>query len=184
MKNKIKTKSLNPIQSHTGSFRRILAGFRTIVTVDLTFKAPNILEKVFWSLIGISGALWAIYFLVLLFLNNNPLIITKKNVELSEITYPAITICYEGSPKYSVAEQLGNYIDSSSKLPSEFISLRNLFLLCTTIFNKFPEIAYRIDLKKDCFSIMGKEKGCEVIIFLKLLFLRVCVTAALSTGHQ
>ena len=44
-------------------YKEILAELRTITTIDLACKAANYLEKIFWTLIGISGTVWAIYFI-------------------------------------------------------------------------------------------------------------------------
>ena len=47
----------------TTFYKEVCNGLRTITTFDLTFKADNLLEKIFWTLIGISGTLWAVYFI-------------------------------------------------------------------------------------------------------------------------
>ena len=54
----------------------------------------------------------------------------KGEVHLSELKYPAITVCSKDSVKYALAERLGNYLDPEQELPEELISLRNEFMKC------------------------------------------------------
>ena len=49
---------------------------------------------------------------------------------LSELKYPAMTVCSKDSVKYALAERLGNYLDPEKYLPEEFISLRAEFMKC------------------------------------------------------
>ena len=53
---------------------------RTIVTIDLTFKAGNIIEKLFWASLAVLGTIWAIYFVTLVFEDKNPIIVTKGGI--------------------------------------------------------------------------------------------------------
>ena len=69
---------------------------RGITTIDLAFKSVNILEKIIWIIILIIGTVWACYFIQLQFLiwAEQPSIIVKSdNVKLSDVKYPAMTIC-------------------------------------------------------------------------------------------
>ena len=47
----------------TTSLQEIVSGIRSITTVDLALKASNLFEKTLWTLIGISGTIWAMYFM-------------------------------------------------------------------------------------------------------------------------
>ena len=40
----------------------VFAELRNIRIIDLTYKAANCFEKLLWTLMGIIGAIWAIYF--------------------------------------------------------------------------------------------------------------------------
>ena len=51
-------------------------------------------------------------------------------MKLSELDYPAVTICSEGSTMYGVAERLGNYLNPETDLPNELLSIRNQFFMC------------------------------------------------------
>ena len=44
-------------------YKEIFAELRNITTIDLAYKTSNFLEKLFWTFIGISGTVWAIYFI-------------------------------------------------------------------------------------------------------------------------
>ena len=46
---------------------------RGIVTIDLTFKAPNVLEKLIFISMGILGMLWITYFVMHLATDANPI---------------------------------------------------------------------------------------------------------------
>ena len=50
----------------TFSNKELIAEFKKIRSVDLSYKAVNLLEKTFWAIFGIAGALWAVYFITLL----------------------------------------------------------------------------------------------------------------------
>ena len=57
------------------SFKELSNEFRSILSIDLTFKASSILEKLFWISLAVSGTAWAIYFIDLTFvINQNPVI--------------------------------------------------------------------------------------------------------------
>ena len=94
-----------------------------ICILDLTWKSTFILEKLLWAFIGITGTIWAIYFISFNFnhWNENPAVMSKKHMKLSDLKYPAMTICTEGSTKLSIAERLGNYLDTSQKIRVKLI---------------------------------------------------------------
>ena len=106
---------------------------RGIVSIDLTFKASNVLEKLIWTSIGIIGTLWAIYFIAFLVTNKNPIIDTSLDVKLSDLKYPAMTICSETSTKFAIAERLGNYLNGNSK---KLKHLLKIYTLAMTFFSK------------------------------------------------
>ena len=81
------------------------------------------MEKLLWAFIGITGTVWAIYFISFNFnhWNENPAVMSKKLMKLSDLKYPAMTICSEGSTKFSIAERLGNYLDTSQNIRVKLI---------------------------------------------------------------
>ena len=122
---------------------------KSIKSLDLVGKAANLLEKLVWSIVFISGIIWAAYFLVNEFKSwqDNPSIISNINMKLSEIPNPAITFCSQSSTKFAIAEQLGNYLNPSKNLSNGFLEIRNMF-------TKYSAREY---LGSDCGPI-----GCEV----------------------
>ena len=104
---------------------KILEELRTIGTIDLACKATNILEKALWVAVLMSGTVWAVYFISLCFiqLQEDHTIVLKGSMKLNELNYPAITVCSEVSPKYAIAEQLGNFFDTEKLLPEELADI-------------------------------------------------------------
>ena len=45
------------------SHQELIVELRNITTIDLTYKAANLLEKILWAFIGIIGTVWAVYFI-------------------------------------------------------------------------------------------------------------------------
>ena len=88
---------------------------KAIATIDLAFKSVSILEKLFWASICLLGITYAIYCIALQLQlwNQNPSIISNIHVELSDLNYPAMTICPQGTTKNAIAERLGNFLPRS-----------------------------------------------------------------------
>ena len=78
--------------------------------------------------------------------DENPLIAIRGDIDLSEVEYPAITICSEQTTKYAFAERLGNYIDPDLELPDPLKKLQKKFF-DELLMNQYGEL-----LKKDIFS--------------------------------
>ena len=104
---------------------------RFITTIDLLCKASTKLEKSIWLIIGLIGTVWAFYFITLRIVlwNENPAVISKGNIKLSDLEYPAITVCSKGTTKYAIAERLGNFMDPKFGLTEDLRSIRNEILL-------------------------------------------------------
>ena len=81
--------------NHINLFERLKDGFATL---DLACKAKNFFEKFVWVAIGILGTMWAFYFIgkEIMHWSTNPTLITQGEMDLSEVVYPAITICPPG----------------------------------------------------------------------------------------
>ena len=114
----------------TNSYQEVFAELKNVKTIDLAYKAVSILEKIIWGLIGVTGTVWAVYFISLQFLSweENPSILLQGNINEANIKYPAITICPKVAPIYAIAERLGNFIDPSN-VPQELMSLRHDYFL-------------------------------------------------------
>ena len=157
----------------------ILDELRNITTIDLAIKTANVLEKILWALIGIVGTIWAFVFIGSQFQqwNESPWLTTKTDVDLSQLQYPAITFCSDGSTKYAIAERLGNYIDP---LKTMNLSQDLTYLKMSILQQILPVIRYTISLtagKKDYESSCRKERienenQCKVWEFSSFYFIQ------------
>ena len=101
----------------------------------------------------------------------------KGEVHLSELKYPAITVCSKDSVKYALAERLGNYLDPEQDLPEEFISLRNEFMKCAVGMEYEP-----IDAKKQGKSCIVDNKTRRKRFSLSNLKPKPTTTTKLALG--
>ena len=64
-----------------------------IKTIDLASKSVTCLEKLLWFVVGISGIIWAAWFVPNQFQiwMNNPTTIMKEEMRLDDVDYPAVT---------------------------------------------------------------------------------------------
>ena len=108
--------------------RKLLNELKNVRTIDLASISQHFLEKCFWIMIGILGIGWAIYFLPNQFQlwSNNPSILMLKQVPLSDISYPTLSILPQRITKYDAAERLGNYI-FPDHIPEKLKRLRGMF---------------------------------------------------------
>ena len=146
--------------------KKVSENLRTIKILDLIYSTNNIIEKVFWIFIGIIGHLWLFYIITkqVQTWEENSTIITKGHLELSQIKDPAITVCSKSSPKYAIAERLGNYLDTEVEIPKEFRSLRNKFLLCATGLDDYLNKNWdEDDYLNSCLLNAKPKPGCKVI---------------------
>ena len=111
-------------------FQRIKEELRNFTTVNLMADASSILEKVFWALIAILGTLFIIDVVVIQldYWRENPILVTKQSLKLSDMPLPSMTICHKGLQKYGIVERLANYIDPEKEIPKEIIAIRNEFI--------------------------------------------------------
>ena len=111
-------------------FQRIKEELRNFTTVNLMADASTILEKVFWALIAILGTLFIIDVVVIQldYWRENPILVTKQSLKLSDMPLPSMTICHKGLQKYGIVERLANYIDPEKEIPEEVYNVRNEFI--------------------------------------------------------
>ena len=113
---------------------------RNIMFVDLACKSKSCLEKLFWAALGTVGGFWLVYFMKVVFDDENPLTMMKMNFKVSDVKYPAITLCADFSTRYAIAERLGNLYDSKQELTDGMVKLRgNLLYLITSDSLKIDE---------------------------------------------
>ena len=93
--------------------------------------------------------IWIIYFIKLIIENENPLMGRSMNRDLSEVDYPAITICSEQTTKYAFAERLGNYIDPELELSDPLKKLKKRFFDRLLLIEKYNYVYYEYLCKKN-----------------------------------
>ena len=99
-----------------------------IRTIDLSFSANNLAEKILWASIAILGTMWigSIGMSQLNFWNDNPVLVTKGARSLADLNKPTITLCHKGMQKFGFVERMANYIDTTKEIPKEVFEIRNL----------------------------------------------------------
>ena len=143
---------------------RLKDELKNIRTIELAYQKNLFLERIFWAVLGILGVAWAFYFVPsnLEVWKNNPSIVSKGNVDLSEIDYPAITIAPSGITKFAIAERLTNYL-KPEKIPDELKQIKSLLFKCAVLTKYDPsydtEFRYYKNTKSSCSS---ENKECEV----------------------
>ena len=97
-----------------------LLNFRFLQLVKFT---SYLAEKVFWIILALSGMVWFVYCMTNQFMiwNTNKTVISKASTKLSDLDYPALSICSKTAAKYGIAERLGNYIDPKKTLKNEHL---------------------------------------------------------------
>ena len=147
---------------------RLKDELKNIRTIELAHQKNLFLERIFWAVLGILGVAWAFYFVPsnLEVWKNNPSIVSKGNVDLSEIDYPAITISPSGITKFAVAERLANYV-KPEKIPDELKQIRNLLFKCAVLTKENPSFdtdhRYYKSTKSRC---TYQSNECEVRLIL------------------
>ena len=140
---------------------------RGIASINYAFKAANIMEKILWASMFLIGILYAIYFTVQMF-NSSSSIISKIDIKLPDLNYPAMTICPQGTTKYAIAERLGNYLDGNSDFLEKFPSLKDIASCIVPLTNTKCKGANRghISYYLECLRPRRKQKpvpqGCQV----------------------
>ena len=114
-------------------WRLVAPEIRSIGAIDLALQAENVLEKVLWLSLAIIGVAWAVYFIGLIIIDENPIVTTIEDVQLTEIEKPAITICPQGTTKFAIADRLGNFLSSENQyMPPEILNWYRKMTLCST----------------------------------------------------
>ena len=84
------------IKTCRNDYKALVKELRGITTIDLAFKSTNIVEKIMWVIILLIGTFWVCYFIQLQFqiwAEQPSIVTTAENVKLSDLNYPAMTIC-------------------------------------------------------------------------------------------
>ena len=108
--------------------------------------------------------IWIIYFIKLIIADENPLVGRMVNIDLSEVEYPAITICSEQTTKNAFAERLGNYFDPDEGLPDLLNKLKKKFL--DTVLKKYEYVKYKSFCMESNIRYGSQPESCKVITIL------------------
>ena len=148
--------------------KELIEELKNIRTIELACITVNVLERIFWGILGILGLAWAFYFIpsnVQIWLDN-PSIITKGEFDLSDIKYPAITIKPFGIPKYAIAERLANHINPD-KLPIQLRQIRNLLFQCGMVEHEKDELKSDLErfmiFQNECLYNFKMSKNDELV---------------------
>ena len=162
-------------------FRNLVSELKNVRTIDLASVSRTVLEKFFWTIIGILGIAWAIYFLPNQFelWSNNPSILLLKDVPLSDIPYPLLSIIPKGITKYAVAERLGNYV-LPDQLPEKLKRLREIifeyyvlsdYYAKSDLYDSTEDEGYKKAFFEDCFETTLTD--CEVSVKTVIQFISI-----------
>ena len=96
-------------------------------SIRFVAKTANVIEKLLWISIAIVGTVYIGYtmFSQIQYWNEFPVLQTKGTLDLSNMTFPAITFCPKTVPQFGIVEGLGNYLDLNKFVPPEAIMIRN-----------------------------------------------------------
>ena len=97
--------------------RMIADEIKSIGSIELAVKATNIFERFLWVAFFVIGVSWLGYFMTGVIDDVNPKTSIRMPLEISDLDYPAITLCSDVTTKDAITEVLGNYIDPKVKLP-------------------------------------------------------------------
>ena len=78
--------------------------------------ASHKFEKIFWILVGILGiaGMSILFFIQIQSWKMNPIISTRKRIDLSEVELPAITFCHQGNTRTEITDRLIQAADEKS----------------------------------------------------------------------
>ena len=99
----------------------------SIAGLKFCIIANNKFEKIFWILIGILGiaGISILFFIQIQSWNTNPIMSTRKRIDLSEVELPAITFCHQGNTRTEIADRL---IQAADEKSPKIRQLRSLIL--------------------------------------------------------
>ena len=100
---------------------------KKFTSLEFVGNATNAIEKLLWISMAILGTVWIGYTMFTQIKNWNefPVLQTKETVDLSSITFPAVTFCPKAAPEMGIFEGFGNYLDLNKVVPPEAILIRN-----------------------------------------------------------
>ena len=144
------------MRSTFDSIKRELLNIRTF---DLTKESSHIYGKAVWLMIALFGLVWFFFFMnfQIQLWNDKNIIVSKAQIQLSDVDYPGITFCSKSINKLGIAERLGNYLNPDMKLNIEALSWIKKSAIKCSIDNRSP--TYGALPCKKIFSVYVNKKG-------------------------
>ena len=98
-----------------------------VAGLKFCLNSNNVVEQIFWSMMGLLGifGISCLFFIQIESWSSNPIIVSRKWVDLPEVEFPAITFCHPGNTRLEVADRLLQAADEKSP---KMRALRSLFL--------------------------------------------------------
>ena len=98
-----------------------------IGSLKFFFDATHIVEKILWVSMGILGTVFMSFFVASQVdsWGSNPILPTRKWIDLSKVDFPAITFCHQGNTRMAFVERM---IQAADERSPKMKTLRNLFL--------------------------------------------------------
>ena len=98
----ITEKRLSKKTSLAQGLRKIADEIESIGSIELAIRATSILEKCLWITFFMVGIGWLGYFMTGIIQDVNPKTSIRLPLKISDLDYPAITLCSETTTKYSI----------------------------------------------------------------------------------
>ena len=98
-----------------------------VAGLKFCLNSNNVVEQIFWSMMGLLGifGISCLFFIQIESWSSNPIIVSRKWVDLPEVEFPAITFCHQGNTRLEVADRLLQAADEKSP---KLRALRSQFL--------------------------------------------------------
>ena len=150
--------------------------FNNFSSIEFIFKATNIIEKLIWITISVCGTVWigSILSIQIIQWKENPVLIRQENLDLTDMTYPAVTFCPQTISEFSIAEGFGSFLDLNRTLPTQAILIQNEAVIRYWR-NKMPYVGCNLTWTQSLMSSLAnyfdkcckfrsgyKEKACQV----------------------
>ena len=133
-------------------------------------------------MISLGGTFYITFIVItqMKYWRDNPTIVVKGSVPLSQLSRPAMTFCHSGGEKYNFMARLVDYIDPNKTIPKEIFEIRNEAIkvqayklkqqlgddvdICSTRRNDYT--GEWKEIKSFSFRLKDKiRKRCEVIFY-------------------
>ena len=150
-------------EKYMSKWSKVTAELKSVVTINLACKAESTVGKAFWSSLGVIGIAWAVYFLGIIFLNENPIILFDVDVDLKEVEKPAITMCSKGSTNLAFPERLGNFLSPEKEnIPEKIVNWQKMMMVCGSIYRSDFRVKYFVKRDVKLMARGSFKHACDI----------------------